>query len=548
LYSTVSIPGNKMYDGTFDWQFICLEFNSGSNTTMFFSPYLHNSTGTVYYDGLGIYSSIDGMPPFSPENIVADPVNGKERVHLSWEAPGRAPDGDLADKYRVYRGSSLESMELKAELPATVTSWIDDKAQVDSVSYYYVTALDKVGNESDPSNHATVEKRSKVSGKVVVLAEDDTYIGLADAMLSLEGTELATTSIEGGLFELKLLVAGDYELLAQAKNYQRVRVSFSITAGKDLLMEDIVLEWDTILPNEPKELSADSDTHVGIIVLSWNEPDPASDDEIAESYNIYRSQTDDVQRTAKFFLASVKNTAYRDIGTEKDFGKTFYYIVEAVDGAGNISDLSSNKVSATFIAPPIPSPVSPVDRDLFADEAPVFEWEMVTNPDLKGYLIQISTDPSFPNDKTVTKECTELTFTWPQKLEQSLWFWRIKALFNEVESSWSDVNEFVTILADNTALVPYINVVPSIFRDAHVKIGYFLTNEANVELRVFNLGGKLVTNLVALKQAAGYHEEVWTGKDSQGGELANGLYIIQLLVNSGEGKREKLLKKIVIYR
>lgn len=47
----VSVSGK---DGTFDWEYISVPFNSGERTKVDFSPYLHLSSGTVWYDGIEV--------------------------------------------------------------------------------------------------------------------------------------------------------------------------------------------------------------------------------------------------------------------------------------------------------------------------------------------------------------------------------------------------------------------------------------------------------------------------------------------------------------
>ena len=544
-----AIGNTTNFTGTFDWKYITKSFNSGDKESLDFFLYMHYATGVVYFDGFGVYKTadIDGVPPEKPKILTYEPINGEQKVVLKWEASGPAPDGDLPVKYRIYHGSSPTSMTVLAELSASVTSWTHENALGDSGNYYYITALDKARNESDPSNIIFLDKRSKVSGKVVTISEDGEIENLSGVKLSIMGTELSTMS-QNGLFEFRWLVGGEYTLIVQKEMFRQKREPLTIVTGEDIVLDDIELELDDIPPNEPKNLTID-DSHVGVIILEWDRPDMAVDFEYADAYNIYRSTTGDINRKVQKPIATVAETIYFDIGTEEDFEVEYYYIIEAVDLAGNPSILGSNIESATMKTPPVPNPVSPKNRELFSEEAPTFQWQMPSNPDIEGFLIQISHDPSFPKAKTLTEDCPELNFTWPEKLEQALWYWRIKACFNTgSESAWSTTNEFVTISDSSTAIVPYINVVPSIFENDSVTIGYYLAKEADIRLRVFNIEGKLVSNLKSSRETDGFYEVVWSGRDLREEELPNGLYIIQLVVNSDEGKPEKILKKVVIYR
>lgn len=545
LYSNrITFPA---FEGTFGWTEVQREFNSGTNTTVQISPYLHHSTGKVWFDEVGLYEadSFDGTPPESPSNFEAVRVNGTDEVELTWDAPKAAPDGDFAEEYHIYKGSTLDSLIFIKELAGTNLSWQDTVAG-DEQCYYKIVALDKVGNESI-SRIAFVEKTGSITG--VIISNVD-FEQLEEVELLLEGTNLNSEIKVDGTFKFLLLTAGEYTLEIRKKCYQSKQItSINVVPGEQSNLGEIILEWDDIEPNEPRNLEADGDSHVGLIKLLWKEPIPARDDEIADRYNVYRTTKEGVQPDT--LIATVSETFYSDIIETNYYGYTFYYAIEAIDGAGNPSEKTSNVAFATVIIPPIPELVSPKTRELFHDKAPQFEWNLSNTPDeLKGFRIELSTSPDFPSGKVLDANCDVIfTYTWEKgDLEQGLWYWRIRALYDPVVSQWSQKGEFVITKSDeDISLIPYVNIIPSVFRGASVQVCYLLSNDANIRLNIFDLSGKLI-EAHALRQEAGYYEWAWYGLDKNNRELPNGLYIIQLNAYSSGGESIRVSKKVAIFR
>ncbi|RMF10244.1 MAG: T9SS C-terminal target domain-containing protein [Candidatus Neomarinimicrobiota bacterium] len=96
--------------------------------------------------------SVDNLVPSVPEGLAASYYTGSDAVELTWHP---VPDEDF-DYYAVYR-----STEAGAEMAAepygfTVDTTFTDQNLVPGTYYYVVTAVDFNGNESPPSDEATV--------------------------------------------------------------------------------------------------------------------------------------------------------------------------------------------------------------------------------------------------------------------------------------------------------------------------------------------------------------------------------------------------------
>lgn len=73
------------------------------------------------------------------------------------------------------------------------------------------------------------------------------------------------------------------------------------------------------------------------------------------------------------------------------------------------------------------------------------------------------------------------------------------------------------------------------------KIRFSLRTPAKVELRVFNVTGKLVRTFAGKQFTAGTHELFWNGQTQTGKEVSSGIYFIRLFVNGHVQLRKHLL-------
>ncbi|HEY0896059.1 MAG TPA: family 10 glycosylhydrolase, partial [Sphingobacteriaceae bacterium] len=99
---------------------------------------------------------VDDVPPRAPAELRA--VVQNKCVLLSWKAPEKAADGESPYGYVVYRFTEVE--DTRIENPANIlkisfdggTSFLDETAVAGIRYRYLVTAIDRMKNESLPSN------------------------------------------------------------------------------------------------------------------------------------------------------------------------------------------------------------------------------------------------------------------------------------------------------------------------------------------------------------------------------------------------------------
>ena len=60
------------------------------------------------------------------------------------------------------------------------------------------------------------------------------------------------------------------------------------------------------------------------------------------------------------------------------------------------------------------------------------------------------------------------------------------------------------------------------------KIMYYLPNNSEISLTIYNAIGKEIRSLVKGKKKFGYHTVVWDSKDNYGNKVSAGIYLYQL--------------------
>lgn len=74
-------------------------------------------------------------------------------------------------------------------------------------------------------------------------------------------------------------------------------------------------------------------------------------------------------------------------------------------------------------------------------------------------------------------------------------------------------------------------------------LSYTLDRPSRVELRIYDLRGRIVTTLVSESPSAGAYTRVWEGRDASGQSVASGVYFAEL---RAEGRRQS--RRMVLVR
>jgi len=74
-------------------------------------------------------------------------------------------------------------------------------------------------------------------------------------------------------------------------------------------------------------------------------------------------------------------------------------------------------------------------------------------------------------------------------------------------------------------------------------IEYEIPDAADVELRIFDLKGALIRELLHETQAAGRHQAIWDGMDSKGARVASGVYLYAVACGGSTLTQQLILVK-----
>ncbi|CAN5815923.1 glycoside hydrolase family 10 protein [soil metagenome] len=108
---------------------------------------------------------LDDVPPPAPRNLTHQKSGffpSRQKTALAWQGPAEGPGGEAVYGYVLYRFERGEKVDLqnpqnilRISFDRTFTSFEDEKVNPGSTYRYVVTALDRMKNESLPSNVMT---------------------------------------------------------------------------------------------------------------------------------------------------------------------------------------------------------------------------------------------------------------------------------------------------------------------------------------------------------------------------------------------------------
>ena len=74
-------------------------------------------------------------------------------------------------------------------------------------------------------------------------------------------------------------------------------------------------------------------------------------------------------------------------------------------------------------------------------------------------------------------------------------------------------------------------------------IKYNLPQSGNVEIKIYNIAGRLVKTFQKSHQNSGLHEVIWDGKNDYGNKVASGFYIYQAIFGQNIVSKKMLIIK-----
>jgi len=164
------------------------------------------------------------------------------------------------------------------------------------------------------------------------------------------------------------------------------------------------------------------------------------------------------------------------------------------------------------------------------------------------YLDDVNPVPLFGSSRIISSAITD-TFYDVSVPQAGQYWYRVKG--NNLANGWGDYSilKGVTVLSssvtDNTNqnLLNKIslNIYPNPFFNSTV-IRYTVPSEGRVNLKVFDVQGRNVADLINNTQKPGQYRIIWSGRNTQDKHLSAGVYFLELNIN-----RIKLTKRVIVF-
>ena len=94
--------------------------------------------------------------------------------------------------------------------------------------------------------------------------------------------------------------------------------------------------------------------------------------------------------------------------------------------------------------------------------------------------------------------------------------------------------------SSNQTQISSFQVYPNL-SNSLITVRYSITSPAHVEIKIYNLAGRLVKTLVGERQKAGSYKIKWDSKDENGKLMSSGIYFVKLKVGDKFSQTKKLL-------
>ena len=149
----------------------------------------------------------------------------------------------------------------------------------------------------------------------------------------------------------------------------------------------------------------------------------------------------------------------------------------------------------------------------------------------------------FPNSFTSGELVTRLPTLTP-----GLHTAELKAWDNSNNSSKLTFDFVVT--ETSTLQITELMNYPNPFRD-QTAFTFFLNAEAEVEIKIYTLSGRLIRTLDGIPGRPGYNQVTWDGRDALGEEVANGIYLYKIVARArlnGELHATEKIEKLAIQK
>jgi hypothetical protein len=192
---------------------------------------------------------------------------------------------------------------------------------------------------------------------------------------------------------------------------------------------------------------------------------------------------------------------------------------------------------------------------------PTFRWKSATEdssfyPWELTYQIIISQDLNFDHP-VLSAETIDTTFTVDPLIDEETYFWKVAARNLAGEIVWSSsVNGFYVPLnacvknTDNRGTPANFILFqnhPNPFNN-ETSIRYQLSENAVINLKIYDITGKIVKEFIQGEQSIGLHQIEWNGMDKNLFPVASGIYYCSLEIQDSHEQKYLIVKKLCLLK
>jgi len=338
-----------------------------------------------------VNASADASPPAPPVDLATQRATTGE-VIVTWNDP----IGEAVHEYRLYKFRGDEGQDFTEPLVVSRKNFFVDNEVSEAVQYRYVIrSVDRAGNEGKNTNEILAPVLLGPPRNLEAQAAEDGVIQLswdppAEGSGSVREYHVYRSTRPGDedanywgeatmtLFtDARRVTGGVTQYMINGQRYYYFVRAVDLYGNAGLKSEEASAVSDSEPPNPPGNLEAFA-LDTGDIQLRWTTP-PG---ERVAKYNIYRST-----RSGGFnFLNPIGETSriiYYD--SEVETGELYYYVVRAVDEAGNEEE-NEQEVSRTAFDRP-PNPPRNLRPQLRPNGSVVLTWNLPTGEPVSYYNI-----------------------------------------------------------------------------------------------------------------------------------------------------------------
>ncbi len=320
---------------------------------------------------------LDNTPPSTPFNFYAG--GDKDKISVIWEYPDQAIYSDFS-KFNVYRAVSVDGDYTCVSSQKSINYYdtVETGINKDTAYYYYVTAVDKYGNESNPTIKLSAQliddnESPEIHG--VMPSANDTLIKSTSFTVSAtdnyllnkcvieykkDGTNSWTTltTLSNEYSTRSHIYTYDWNLNGVPAGKYNFRISVYDQPGNEPAVNTFDCNIKEYTEPVSPVLSASSNGHKSI-GLSWTYGGDAS---LVKSYTIYRSSNG-----VDFdYVTSVKSTTTTYTDTLKFTGESANYKYYITVNDNYDANKNSNTVSAQAVSSDTEKPVPVINPDNLA--------------------------------------------------------------------------------------------------------------------------------------------------------------------------------------